>query len=282
MVGRQWSVAILAAAIFGMGMAFTDVPAGAAAPAGAEATKPVAKPTAAKAPPALSPDREKAAIAFAHEHHPELASLIEKLRTDNHRQYDMAIRQLAQASDRLLRLKKQNSAQYELALAAWKLDSRAQLLAARLTMSQDPAIESELKKILRERVDVRLKELEFEREQIENRWNNVDSAIRDIERNKTAVANRDFQRIKNSVARNRRPSAKKTPSSKAPVTTGVAAAKSTPTSTSSPTSTPTSTSTPTPNSTSTPASTSNTTAEAKPSADSSSKTAGNLSAKPTP
>jgi hypothetical protein len=192
------------------------VPAKASVTATQQATKPpVAKtspPRPAAARPAaapLTPEREAEALAFAREHHPELAALIEKLRKDNRRQFDRALRELAQDRDRLVRLKKQVPAQYDLALAAWKLDSRAHLLAARMTMSQDPALEAELKQVLRDRVDVRLKQLESERGRLQDRLTVVNKTIDKIQADKNAFADGDLQRIKRSIAKNRRPASRK-------------------------------------------------------------------------
>lgn len=179
------------------------------------AKQPAAKPgpvrpgAARPAPVPLTPEREAEALAFAREHHPELATLIEKLRKDNRRQFDRALRQLVQDRDRLVRLKKQVPAQYDLALSAWKLDSRAHLLAARMTMSQDPALEAELKQILRDRVDVRLKQLQFERGRLQDRLTVVNKTIDTIQADKNAVVDGDLQRIKRTIARNRRPAPKK-------------------------------------------------------------------------
>jgi len=171
---------------------------------------PIKPKPARPAPAPLSAEREAAALAFAGEHHPELAALIAKLRTDNRPQFDRALRELAQDRERLVRLKKQSPAQYDLGLAAWKLDSRAHLLAARMTMSQDPALEAELKQVLRERVDVRLKQLQFERGRLQDRLAQVKTSIQGIEADKESAADKDLQRIKRSVARNRRPAANKT------------------------------------------------------------------------
>jgi len=168
-----------------------------------------ARPAARPAAPPLTPEREAEALAFAREHHPELAALIEKLRKDNRRQFDRALRELAQDRDRLVRLQKQVPAQYDLALAAWKLDSRAHLLAARMTMSQDPALEAELKQVLRDRVDVRLKQLESERGRLQDRLTVVNKTIDKIQADKNAFADGDLQRIKRSIAKNRRPASKK-------------------------------------------------------------------------
>jgi hypothetical protein len=163
-----------------------------------------AKSNAAKPAP-LSAEREAAAIAFAREHHPELAALIDKLRHDNRRDYDRALRELSQASERLMRLKKQLPDQYELSLAAWKLDSRAQLLAARMTVSQSPGLEAELKRVLLERADIRLKEYKSENARLQDRMAKLKTSIQAIETDKTAVVEKDLLRIKRSVARSRRP-----------------------------------------------------------------------------
>ena len=173
-------------------------------------------------PPApLSAEREAAALAFARAHHPELAALIDKLRRDNRRDYDRAIRELSQACERLTRLKKQSAEQYELSLAAWKLDSRAQLLAARLTISQTPALEAELKQVLADRADVRLKEFKFEQARLEDRLTKVKASIQALESDKNGLVEKDLLRIKRSIASRRRPAKpanKSAIASKAPVT----------------------------------------------------------------
>jgi hypothetical protein len=159
-------------------------------------------------PASLSAEREAAAIAFAREHHPELAALIDKLHHDNRRDYDRAIREVSAACERLTRLKKQSADQYELSLAAWKLDSRAQLLAARMTVSPTPGLEAELKQVLAERTDVRLKEYKSEYARLQDRLGKLKVSIQAIESDKNAVVDKDLQRIKRSVARSRRPAPK--------------------------------------------------------------------------
>jgi hypothetical protein len=174
-------------------------------PASTKSTS-VAKAGGAKPPAPLSAEREAAALAFAREHHAELAALSEKLRRDNRRDYDRAIRELSQASERLTRLKKQSAEQYELSLAAWKLDSRTQLLAARMTVSQTPALEAELKQLLDERADIRLKEFKSERARLQDRLTKLNASIQALESDKNAVVDKDLLRIKRSVAaRSRRP-----------------------------------------------------------------------------
>jgi flagellar biosynthesis GTPase FlhF len=212
MRGRQLASTVLFLASAGLFAVPTsgraDDGAAKTAPSKASAASSPAKTPRAKPAP-LSAEREAQALAFAREHHPELAALIEKLRKDNRRQFDQALRQLSQDRDRLVRLKKQSPPQYELALALWKLDSRAHLLAARMTVSQDPALEAELKQILRDRVELRLKKLRSERDRLQGRLTTVNKSIQKIESDKAAVADADLQRIKRSIARSRRPTPKK-------------------------------------------------------------------------
>jgi hypothetical protein len=144
-------------------------------------------------------------LQFAREHHPELAELIGRLRSENRQQYNVAIRELAQARDRLTRLQRQAPKQYDLALAAWKLDSRAHLLAARMTMSKDPGLEAELKRIVRERVDVRLQEQRAEQQRLRERLSKLEASLAAMQSDPEAVAARDLQRIKKTVAQARRP-----------------------------------------------------------------------------
>ncbi len=78
-----------------------------------------------------------------------------------------------------------------------------------MTMSQDPALESELKHVLRERVDVRMQELQAEQERLENRLTKVKELLGTIGADKDAAAEKDFQRVKRTVAKTRRAVPKK-------------------------------------------------------------------------
>jgi hypothetical protein len=174
------------------------------------ATKPapVNQPKIAKSPAVLAAEREADALAFAREHHPELAALIDKLRHDNRREYERALRELSQARERLMRLKKQSAEQYGLALAAWKLDSRAQLLAARMTVAPTPGLKAELRQLLSERAVIRLKEYQAERARLQDRLTKLNTWIDALEADKNAVVEKDLQRVMKSVARSRRPANK--------------------------------------------------------------------------
>jgi hypothetical protein len=178
------------------------------------APRPVTKKTVRVA---ITPGREAAAMTFAKLHHPELSELLVKLKKGNRREYDRAVRALYLTSERLARFKTRfpsRPERHELALQAWKLDSRIKLLAARMAMSADKKLEAELKAALVERVDVRQRELELERDRLRTRLESLDKSIERLTQNRETLLKKDFQRVKRGLtaisvkgaaARNKKP-----------------------------------------------------------------------------
>ncbi|HSG72417.1 MAG TPA: hypothetical protein VLA12_18545 [Planctomycetaceae bacterium] len=127
----------------------------------------------------ITPEREAAARMFAQPHHPELIQLLDKLQQDMETRYGQAIRQLYQASERLARTKERSEQDYELQLSLWKVDSRIQLHAARLSVSRNSRADElkELETLLKERVLVRRKIYEREREKLQARVDRLDESL---------------------------------------------------------------------------------------------------------
>ena len=169
----------------------------------AEGGKPFAKPAAKRSnsrdPMLVTPAREAAAMTFARNNHPELAELLAQLKKANPKQHQRAVRELFQISERLVRIKERLPERYELALEAWKLDSRIRLLVARMTMSTNKKTEAELMETLKQRVEVRLREHTLERERLLERVGKLDKSISTIESDRDAAARSDLQRIKRSM-----------------------------------------------------------------------------------
>ena len=160
----------------------------------------------------LTPGREAAAMTFASLHHPELAKLVTTLKKRKVKQYDQAVRQLFQTSERLARTRERMPDRYELTLESWKLDSRIRLMAARMTMNSDSQLEEKLKGLLRARASVRLRQLTKERERLAERLQRVDALIERIDSDPDASTKKELQRIKRSFAtkgpKNKKPSAR--------------------------------------------------------------------------
>jgi len=74
---------------------------------------------------------ESDAIAFVTEHHPELVSLLQSLKSMRQREYDMAIREIVRTKRRLDGLAKREPEMHSMELDAWKLKSKIDLLMAR-------------------------------------------------------------------------------------------------------------------------------------------------------
>jgi hypothetical protein len=173
------------------------------APAQEAQRKPADGKKAAKKAIELDEAQETGAVAFAREHHPELAELLSQLKMSNRREYAQAIRELSNASTRLDRIKRQTPDRYDAALDAWKLDSRIKLLAAKSSMAEDPALEVELKDALKQRIELRLRELTAERDRLNARLKNLERQIQTIAANPAAAAEKDLDRIKASIQKDR-------------------------------------------------------------------------------
>ncbi len=119
--------------------------------------------------------RETVALEFVAEHHPELSELLGQLKIAHPAQYQAALRDLLRAADRISTLK--DPALYELDLEDWKLDSRINLLAARIAMEPNLEQQAELKSLLVRHNDVRLKRLELERSRLESRLEKLNTQI---------------------------------------------------------------------------------------------------------
>jgi hypothetical protein len=177
------------------------------APLSAAAAEPAQNPTAAppvkpaKAPERapLTPEREAAAITFVRQHHSELVDLLNQLKESKPAEYQTAIRELFQTSERLAQLREQDPERYVLELAAWKIKSRIQLLAARSTMSADKAFEDQLHAALVEQGDVRLKLMKLERDRSAQRLEKLDKNIAQYQASQATEIQRQFDRLLKNI-----------------------------------------------------------------------------------
>jgi hypothetical protein len=165
-----------------------------------------AKPEKAKAKPAVTERREESALDFARANHPELAELLERLRTGDRAAYDKAIREIAATNERLEKFRESDPERYELAVRNWTRDSRIRLLTARLTMSDDPELRAEIESLLRDRRQGKLDLLRLERRRLTGRLEKLDTQIDQLERGGAASVEQELARIDRTVkaAKNRR------------------------------------------------------------------------------
>lgn len=143
----------------------------------------------------MTPEREQAALAFVEENHPKLAKLIVPLKDSNFKEYQKAIKELSRTTERLSGIRTKDPARYELELDAWKIQSHVRLLAARMTMEDDPEIEQELRAMLKKKVENQLKLLQNEREFLQSRLKQVETQLERQSKSQDDLVQQEYDRL---------------------------------------------------------------------------------------
>ena len=147
---------------------------------------------------------EAQALGFAREHHAELAGLLESLKNTNQREYNRGIQELFRTSDRLAKLKDKSPELYRTELKTWQLDSQIRLMQARMTMSDDPHLELEIRELLKQRLALRLSRLRDERARAEKTMKQLDQRISETEKSLSEEGlEAEFTRVKRELAASR-------------------------------------------------------------------------------
>ncbi len=120
-------------------------------------------------------------LKFAKENHPELAGLLEQLQKSRPNEFSKAVRELHQQVRALDRVRERSPARYEEQLASWKRDSKIRLLMARWAKKNDPALEQEIRALLKERREARLAQLRSERERLNQMQRKLDEQLLEME-----------------------------------------------------------------------------------------------------
>jgi len=161
----------------------------------ADPAKNAARPAVKKPgePIIITPEREAAALAFANLHHSELTALLTALSTRNPAQYQNALRDLYRASERLAQVQEKDAERYELDLADWKVSSRIQILVAKLSMAPSQAVKDELRLLIGEQADIRIKMLQLERDRAVARQAKTEELLRAAEDGRDAEVKRRYE-----------------------------------------------------------------------------------------
>ncbi len=129
----------------------------------------------------FTPEREAAALTFVRANHSELADLLDRLKQRRPHEYQKAIRDLFRVSERLTESRERRPERYEAELREWKLQSRIQLLVARLTMGRTPELEQELRGLLNEQLDLRHEIVRQDRDRATARLQALQRDLDDLE-----------------------------------------------------------------------------------------------------
>lgn len=150
---------------------------------------------------------EGAARAFAKDHHPELAALLDQLQKSAPEEYAAAIAELESSRRRVEGLKRLQPGDYELGLEEWKVMSRIRLRLARMAETDDPREDKELRALVKQLLDVRQRALRAEREFVMRRFDRITASLVEYERDPAAAEDRELRNLEKSLRNTpRRPS----------------------------------------------------------------------------
>ena len=120
---------------------------------------------------------ETDAIAFVQEHHPELVSLLQSLKSMRQKEYEMAIREIVRTRKRLESLSKREVDSHAMELDAWKLQSKIDLLIAR-GIARDKAFDTaDLRELLKLQVENQKKRWKHEQLSLIKRLEQLDQLL---------------------------------------------------------------------------------------------------------
>ena len=153
----------------------------------------------------LTRGREFAALRMAKEHHPELYALIQRSKKKFPRAYNSAIRELVTDHARITRAKAAGKLDYDATVVEWKLRSQVRLLAAQMTVANQPKLQKQLEALLTqgELAKRRLIQLQIKRqqEQIKRSQRRLDQDVaRQVQRQLRAIN----KRVKPQSKKNKR------------------------------------------------------------------------------
>jgi hypothetical protein len=153
----------------------------------------------AKPPMAVTPERESAVMTFVERNHPELKDLLASLKSSRPKEYEKAVREIYQASERLANLKERDSKLFNLELKNWTLRSQIQLLAAQMVMASSDEIRAKLRELLREQMEVRTEMLKLERDRAQDRLKRVEGEIAKVEADREKQIERQLDLLMKSA-----------------------------------------------------------------------------------
>ncbi|MEJ7591099.1 MAG: hypothetical protein WKF77_06085 [Planctomycetaceae bacterium] len=116
-------------------------------------------------------------MAFASEHHPELARLLEKLRKSRPNEFQRAVRELNQQIQQLEKLREKNPTRYSHQLALWKNDSQIRVMVAKWSRTQDDALEQEIRALMQQRRDMKLAQLKADQQRLSEQMQKLEKQM---------------------------------------------------------------------------------------------------------
>ena len=109
----------------------------------------------------VEPQAEKSALELVDEHLPELSVLLQRLKADNVRQYDLAIRDLSRSAKRLESARNRDEELYELEVELLKSQSNVKILSAKLKVRDSDLDRQALRKAVQRQLDAEIAKADY-------------------------------------------------------------------------------------------------------------------------
>ncbi len=168
-----------------------------------DAPKVIDKSAEKKLRPEFSESDLTATMAFASEHHPELARLLEHLRKSRANEFQRAVRELNQQIVVLEKLKEKNPARYEHQLQLWKEDSQIRVLVAKWSHSKDESIEQQIRMLLKQRRDTKYAQLKMEQKRLAEQLQKVEKQLTALSEMPDSQIDREWEQLAKKTSSNR-------------------------------------------------------------------------------
>ena len=151
-------------------------------------------------------EREAAAMTFVRVNHPELAALLEQLKLSDNAEYQRAIRELFVSSEKLAQLQERSPRRYADELELWKLNSRIQLLVARLAMmpeaeAADSPQKNELRQAVEAQVQLRRAQLAADIDRATSRLAELQDEVRKLDRDQATLVDKRISSLLREASR---------------------------------------------------------------------------------
>lgn len=147
-------------------------------------------------PMVITPEREAAVLTFVRLNHPELEALLVHLKAaSNNKDYERAIRELYRVTERLALIHDRDSTQYELELRAWKIQSRLQLLSAKMQMASKDDLKQQIKEALKEQHEVKAALLARQRQKLVEETKRIEENLNRLESQKESTLQKQLETL---------------------------------------------------------------------------------------
>ncbi len=152
---------------------------------------------------------ESDSIAFVQEHHAELVTLLQSLKTMRQKEYEVAIREIWRTKKRLESLIKREPELHDMELEAWKLKSQIDLLMAKGFASDKSFDKAVLRDLIASQLENQKKRWKYEQATLKKREQQLDELLAKIvghedERIEQQLANH-LKSVDSKLAKNKKP-----------------------------------------------------------------------------